>query len=629
MGLEEMKKQTFPAVSYENWKEKAVESLKGKPIESLQKTTYEGIFLKPLYCREDGQTAPDFPGCGDFRRGVDRFGYRSNKWRIAQKMEAVTAEALIEKLQTIFNSGQTAIAIEISKELVENSERLMKMLSEFCKHYPLAINAKEEQERLLLELANLVKESERETISGYLAADPLSSFSIIGFMPENTTDFFQKRTAAIIKAAEEFPNLKTVLINTSPYHNGGANAVQELGIAAAVGVFYLQTLLDKGMELEKALATFIFQFSIGASFFTEIAKLRAARVIWSKIAETFGAAPLHQGIQIAAETSAYTKTVYDPHVNLLRAGNEAFAAVLGGVQYLHVSPFDDLTGTSTFSERIARNTQLILQEEMHLQQVVDPVGGSWYIEMLTNELAKKAWEFFQQIEARGGILEALESNWLQAEIARVHEQKTKDSFTRKTSIIGTNVYANLTENGKMVKKTQLQMSVIPENQETIRIKPIPQTRLSIPFEQLRYRAEALTQKPAVGLLCLGSLKQHKPRMDYVKGFLAAGGIEGIASSPITTEAEAREFLNSCKTTHFCICSSDDLNETLGMDLLEVLKNEFPENNFYLAGLPDQERQQLWRQKGISQFIHVKSNCHELLSAMLSEMEAALNEQAKA
>ncbi|MGG5251967.1 methylmalonyl-CoA mutase family protein [Neobacillus sp. SM06] len=629
MGLNDIRNQSFPIVSYEQWKEKAEESLKGKPIESLRKTTYEGIVLKPLYCEEDLKAFVDLPGRGDFRRGLYPFGYHTNNWKIAQKISASTIEGLSEKLQAAFQKGQTAIAIEISKELAENPEHLTKMLSGFYQYYPFAIHAKEEQEKLILELENLVKESERDTITGYLAADPLSSFSLIGFMPENTTDFFQKWTAVIRKTSDEFPNLKTVLINTTPYHNGGASAVQELGIAAAAGVFYLQTLLDNEMELEKALATFLFQFSIGASFFTEIAKLRAARVIWSKIAETFGASPAHQGVQIAAETSAYTKTVYDPHVNLLRAGNEAFAAVLGGVQYLHVAPFDELTGSSAFSERIARNTQLILQKEMNLQQAVDPAGGAWYIEALTNELAEKAWEFFQQIEARGGILETLTSNWLQAEIARVHEKRTNDSFTRKTSIIGTNVYANLTENGKNVKKTSKQLAAIPENQEIIRIKPIPQTRLSIPFEQLRNRAESLTQKPAVGFICLGSLKQHKPRMDYVKGFLAAGGIEGIASSPITTVAAAREFLNSCKTKHFCICGSDDLYETFGMDLLEAVKNEFPEINFYLAGLPDQEMQQLWRQKGISQFIHVKSNCHELLSAMLSEMEASLNEQAKA
>ncbi|XJZ26154.1 methylmalonyl-CoA mutase subunit beta [Bacillota bacterium Lsc_1132] len=627
MGLNEMKNQSFPAFSYQDWKEKAEESLKGKPIEYLQKTTYEGIVLKPLYCQEDLQSAFDLPGGGDFRRGLYPFGYQTNKWRIAQKMEANTAETLIEELQAAFKRGQTAIAVEISKELAEKPELLAKSLSEFYQGNPFAIDAMEEREKLLLALASHVKESERSTVTGYIAADPLSSFPLSGFMPENSNEFFQKWAGVARKTANECPHLKTVLVNTSPYHNGGANAVQELGIAAAAGVFYLQTLLDNGMELEKALSAFIFQFSIGASFFTEIAKLRAARIIWSKIAETFGADPLSRGMQIAAETSAYTKTVYDPHVNLLRAGNEAFAAVLGGIQYLHVSPFDDLTGTSAFAERIARNTQLILQEEMHLQNVVDPAGGSWYIETLTNELAEKAWEFFQQIEARGGMLEVLKSNWLQAEIARVHEKRMIDVFTRKTSMIGTNVYANLAEKGKTAEKMRQPFSVFQG--ETFSIEPIPQTRLAIPFENLRNRAAALLQKPVVGLICLGSFKQHKPRLDFIKGFLAAGGIEGLASSPITTEAETREFLNRCETKHFCLCGSDHLYETLGFDLLESLKSEYPETIFYLAGLPEKEKQHFWEQKGISRFIHVKSNCYETLSAMLSEMEVALNEAAKA
>lgn len=625
MNLEGMKNQSFPAYSFEDWEKKAEESLKGKPIESLQKTTYEEIILKPLYCQEDLEKVPDLPGVTDFRRGLYPFGNKTNKWKIAQKIKATSAESLAEQLRAAFKRGQTAISFEVSKKILENPEVLADGLREFCHRYPFAVDAKGNQDSILKALEKQIKDA--ENISGYIASDPLAAFSVSGCLPEKTSEYFQKWAQRASETSTIFPHLKTVLVNTAPYHNGGANAVQELGIAAAAGAFYLQTLLENEMELEKALSSIVFHFSMGSSFFTEIAKLRAARIIWSKIAEAYNAKPTDQGMEISAETSTYTKTFHDSHVNLLRAGNEAFAAVLGGIQYLHVSPFDELTGAGNFSERIARNTQLILQEEMHLQNVIDPAGGSWYIESLTNELAKKAWEFFQQIEARGGIVECLQANWLQAEIARVHEKRTADIFTRKASIIGTNKYANLAEKVKVQQK-EPRLQIDPDK-NTVTFQPIPQTRLAVPFETLRKRAAALKQKPTVGMLCLGSLRQHKPRLDFVKGFLAAGGIDGVASEPVFTEAEAKQFVAAAETKHICLCGNDELYETIGFELMQTLKQLFPEHTFYLAGRPDNEKQLQWKQTGISEFIHIKSNCYETLFAMLTEMEVALNEHSEA
>lgn len=625
MGIEEMKNQAFSDFSFEEWKKMAEESLKGKPLETLQKTTYEKIILKPLYHQEDLPNILDLPGNGDFRRGMQPFGYKEQKWEIAQKLEAETPEILKEKLRSAFKRGQTAISFKHSNKLMENPVQLAEVLSEFTPQYSFAVELQTHQQEFL----NALRKN-RLKITGYIASDPMALFPVSGLMPSNPTIFFRKWAGDVKQMSGDFPNLKTLLINTSVYHNGGANAVQELGIAAAVGVFYLQTLLENGIELKKALSSIVFQFSIGASFFTEIAKLRAARIIWSKIAEIFGAEPADRGMVIAAETSVFTKTIYDQHVNLLRAGNEAFAAVLGGIHYLHVSPFDDVTAASAFSERIACNTQLILQEEMNLRNVADPAGGSWCVESLTNELAEKAWSFFQQIEARGGILEGLKTNWLQKEISFIQEKRTQDIFSRKTSIIGTNVYANLAD-----KASVNEQSVSPpftfetETTETVSIQRIPQARLSLSFEKLRGRAEGMKQKPSVGLIGLGSFKQHKVRVDFVKGFLAAGGIRAVVSEPTHTEDEALAFVATAETNHFCLCGSDDLYETLGFDLLKAVKDKYPKAIFYMAGLPEKENQLLWQQNGISKFVHVKSNCYETLSAILEEMEAALNEQAKA
>jgi methylmalonyl-CoA mutase len=622
MSLKEMIEQSFPHYHFDEWKEAAEESLKGRKLQSLQRTTYENIVLKPLYTSEDEKAASEFPGGGDFRRGIDSLGYVTNKWKVAQRISYKSLEELQEKLQLALKSGQSAVSFELSNELIEAEGVLSKLIQDY-NEYPLAIDAGEFQSKVLSLIAGC---KEGAKVTGYVAADPLSAAAAKGSDPDKITGLLEQWAESVKQADKGLPNLRTVLINAIPYHNGGANAVQELGIAAATGVFYLNQLSD--LELEQALDKMIFKFSIGSNFFMEIAKLRAARILWSKITEVYGADETKRGLQIAAETSMFTKTVYDSYVNLLRGGNEAFAAVVGGVQYLHVNPFDELTGSSPFSERIARNTQLILQEEAHLQKAIDPAGGSWYVEALTNELAQKAWEFFQEIDANGGILEVLKTNWLQEKIAEVYEKRKQDIFSRKQSIIGTNVYANLDD---LVPETTPSSEKIQNGGSAI--KPIAQLRLSQPYEELRKRAEILKQKsgiqPQVGLICLGSLKQHKARMDFVRGFLSAGGVSVLASEPIQTAEEAKVFMENASTKHFCICGTNDHYQTLGLEVLQLVNAEFADQSIYLAGLPDKEDQVTWEENKLKQFIHVKSNCYETISSILSEMEVSLNEQVQA
>jgi methylmalonyl-CoA mutase len=377
----------------------------------------------------------------------------------------------------------------------------------------------------------------------------------------------------------------------------------------------------------------IFQFSIGGNFFMELAKLRAARILWNKITQVYGADTKDRGMHITAETSSFTKTVYDPYVNLLRAGNEGFAAVVGGVQYLHITPFNDITGSSQLSERIARNTQNILKEEAYLQKVVDPAGGSWYVEALTKELAEKAWQYFQQIEAKGGMLEVLKSGWLQEEIAAVQTKREQDVFTRKQSIVGTNVYANLAESAgsAAVQISNNPLSVDRSNR--INIRKINNVRLSEPFEKLRKISEEIKSKsgskPKIGMICLGELKYYKPRLDFMRGFAAAGGIEAVDSGPITSLESAKQFILRQDTKYFCLCGSNDQYESFGHEILSTLNREFPDLTFYLAGLPEKDLQTKWASEGIKEFIHIKSNCYEILSTILIEMEVALDDRTKA
>lgn len=600
MGIDQIMAYRFPGKTMEDWKEKAEQTLKGKSIDTLTSTTYESIKLKPLYSKEDAKGA-GWPGSPDFRRGTNPPGYQGESWRVAQLISWNTAEDLAANLADSFEKGQTAISFELKKEVSAAASAV----AAYGAGWPFAVNAGELQEEFIntIEAKNGAAKME-----GYITSDPVSHMALEGDFLEN----LRKWGETISALSKKHPGLRTVMIDTVIYHNGGANAAQELAAAAAGGVFYIEQLRQAGMELNEIFDKMIFKFAVGGTFFMEIAKLRAARLIWNRIGELYGADQTSRGMVIAAETSKFTHTLADRHGNLLRTGNEAFAAVLGGVDYLHVEPFDSLEGATPFSERIARNIQLILKEESQLDKVADPAGGSWFIENLTEQLAEKAWELFGKIDSLGGIHSVLESGWLQQEIASTLEKRVSDVKSRKQSIIGTNVYANHSNEIK-----------VSAGSKSVQGKGVEQTRLTVPFEALRSRAAMLEdagQKPAIGLICLGSLKESKPRADFIDGFLAPGGIRAVRSGEIFSIDDAGDFIEKTGLSRFCLCSSDVRYKETGVELLSKLKQRLPNHSFYLAGLPEDKEE--WLSAGIEQFIHLKSNCYEFLNLLLGEMEAA-------
>ncbi|WP_313798360.1 methylmalonyl-CoA mutase family protein [Cytobacillus sp.] len=609
MTLNKMINETFEAYTLEIWEKKSEESLKGKPIASLSKNTYENILLKPLYSKEDLKinSTGQFPGQTDFRRGADPAGYLSSPWKVAQRIDAENGEELRKKLHASFERGQTAISFHLDKDIVKD---FVKIIDGIYATFAFSIEAGKDQVEVLEKLSNL---ADCDKVSGYIGRDLLQIASNDVLKQE-----YDKWSEMIQSFDKRMPNLRTILVDTSVYHKAGANAIQELAAALSTGVQHIQELLERGMSLEKILSKMVFKFSIGANFFMEMAKLRAARVLWSKIAEAYGANSEEQKMVISAETSPFTKTVYDPYVNLLRAGNEAFAGVLGGVQFLHVSPFNEPEGKTThFSDRIARNTQLILKEEAHLKNIIDPAGGSWYVESLTNELAEKAWALFLQIEEQGGMAEVLKTGWIQEQISEVMKRRNEDIFKRRQSIIGTNIYANLNDHP---------LQNVLESSEVNHA--LPNIRLSEPFEKLRKTAEKLKQsgnEPKVGLICIGELKEHKVRVDFMTGFLAPGGIQAVKSAKVDHVESALQFIQQSNLHHYVLCGTDKQYDELAQLLARLIKTNYPHVRLYLAGLPEERKQVALQQAGIVRFIHVKSNCYEILTSLLSEMEAAINE----
>ncbi|MBU8879309.1 methylmalonyl-CoA mutase subunit beta [Bacillus sp. FJAT-29790] len=619
MTINKMFEETFERQTLEAWKQKAEETLKGKSIDSLSKNTYENIQLKPLYSQEDFkvQEVSQYPGHSDYRRGANSLGYLTGEWKIAQKLEAEDDESLKRTLLSSFEKGQTAISLDTDKMNMNDFE---KVVEDIYAKYPFSIETNLHQALILSKLSQLPNSKK---ISGYIGMDPLAAAAVSGSV-QSFDEGYDEWVKVIKSADSNMPELRTILIDTCVYHKGGANAVQELAIALSTGVCHLQQLIERSVSLEKILTKMVFKFSIGANFFMEIAKLRAARFLWDKVTEAYGAKAEDRKMVISAETSSFTKTSYDPYVNLLRAGNEAFAAVLGGIQFLHVSPFNEPEGKSApFSDRIARNTQLILKEEAHMQKVADPAGGSWYVEHLTNELAEKAWAFFLQIEEKGGMAEVLKSGWIQDQIADVLKKRSKDIFQRKQSIIGTNIFANINEQPLQSEGENINSIIKVES------KRIPQLRLSEPFERLRRAAEKIRQsgrEPRAGLICLGELKEHKARADFMTGFLAPGGIQAVKSQDISNPEMVLDFIEKTNLKHYFICGTNKQYDELAVAIIRLIKEKQPNVTVFLAGLPEESNQQTLKQAGIKDFIHIRSNCYEILTSLLNEMGVASDDQ---
>ncbi|CAM3990405.1 methylmalonyl-CoA mutase family protein [Mesobacillus thioparans] len=651
MTIESMKAASFNDALFEDWQKKAAASLKGRPIESLYTHTYEDITLKPLYTKDDlpDGSAEALPGTPDYRRGIDPLGYQSESWNIANRLFYKDLQDLKAKMDSALSKGQTAISFVVKSDLFRDQQALAELFASYRNDYPLSLNAGWLQTPLLAALSMACKQAgDSSNVAGFVAADPVAEASLNGGLPKEEKAFFADWAKVLEEADQQWPQLKTVLANTVPYHDCGANAVQELAAGISTGVYLLQQLLDQGWELKKALSKFVFHFAIGSNFFMETAKLRAARILWSKIAEAYGAESGDQKMVLSAETSRYTKTIFDPYVNMLRTGNEAFAAVLGGVQYLHTGSFEEAAGTvSAFSERVARNTQLVLKSEAHLEKVADPAGGSWYIESLTNELAEKAWELFLELDDRGGIYEALKSGWLQEQIAKTADAREQDIFKRKKSIIGTNVYANLSEavsqpevqdrksqyfGGTLVESVRMiesEDSLLKRFEDIEQsFAPLESKRLSQPFEQLRFRAiglEKIGKRPVVGLICLDQLKNHKPRADFISGLLSAGGIHTLRSDEIHNVQQALDFINESNAEQFVICGDQTSYNSFGPELALEIKKE-SDVKLYLAGIPE-EKESEWNTAGIQDFLHVRSNAYQSLSSILQEMEVGTNAKA--
>lgn len=486
--LEEILKQSegktdFPSVSfdeftpptYDEWVEACNALLKGKPFDKIMYTkTYEGITFAPIYTWKTGPDAQqdilptdNYPGMGDFLRGQRVNGYKEQPWGIAQACDETLPKENNELLKHEIDRGSTVYNVRVDSATLDGVdvmdakepgdtgvsittlEDMHTLLSDLdLEHIPFMMYAGTSSLGLLALTAAAVRAQGKKisAVEGVIGANPLAQLAKNGCNAISLKESYDEMAECIRWTRKNAPKLRTIMVRSDVFSRGGAQAVQETAYTFAMAVEYIREMLKRGLSIHDIAQSIYFGFNVGATFFIEIAKLRAARVVWANIMEAFGAEEEDRAMKIHARPALFTKTIFDAGVNMLRNTTEAFSAVVGGVDTYENAPYDDTVRKGDeFSRRIARNLQIMLQEEFGMLRPIDPAGGSWAIEALTKQMAEKIWAEFQVIESKGGMTKALEEGYPQQEVAKVLAERFKNLDFRKDSAVGNNMYPNMAE----------------------------------------------------------------------------------------------------------------------------------------------------------------------------------------
>ncbi|REF00119.1 methylmalonyl-CoA mutase family protein [Thermomonospora umbrina] len=550
----------FPPAERDRWRElvKGVLRKSGAATEDtpladveglLTRRSHDGIPLGPLYTADD--TVPARPGLAPRVREVRPEGEGLAAWDVRQRHTDPDPVATNEAALTDLENGATSLWLTVGESGVPVEALARALKGVHLDLAPVVLDAgAQTTEAAEAFLALIVERGMSDTALGNLGVDPLGLAARTGVPAEVAS-----AAAPAVRCAREFPRLRAVTVDGTPYHDAGGADAEELGAALAAGVAYLRALTEAGLSVEEAFGQLEFRYAATADQFTTIAKLRAARRLWDRVAEVGGAGPVVQ--RQHAVTSSAMMTRHDPWVNMLRTTVACFAAGVGGADSVTVQPFDARLGLpDAFSRRIARNTQTLLLEESSLARVVDPAGGSWFVERLTDDLARAAWEWFTEIERAGGAAEALSSGLVADRLAATWERRRKDVARRKAPITGVSEYPDLAE-------TPPERAPAPEPPGG----GLPRVSHAQDFEALRDRSDAhlaaTGERPKVFLATLGPIAVHTARAGFAANLFQAGGIETITGEPDAFAASGARVA--------CVCSGDKVYEDRAAEAARVLK----------------------------------------------------------
>ena len=602
----------FPPVPTEKWEEVITADLKGADYErKLVWKTGEGFNVRPYYRAENlegikflGSQAGEFP----YVRGT----HAHNRWRVHQTVSVVCPKEANAEALKILNAGVDSLGFCIASADFSAADLDM-LLKDICIPAVEITFCGEKMANVAeLVLAKVEKEGiAKEDVRIAFCIDPLvKGLSSKGDFCSPNGEKCIARIVELIHKTKEYKHVRIVTVAGQTFGNSGSTIVEELAFTLSAGHDYLVRLTDAGLDVDAAARKLRFSFSVSSNYFMEIAKFRAARMLWANIVKGYGPAKnCACKMQIHAETSRWNQTVYDPYVNMLRGTTEAMSATIAGVHSLEVMPFDaSFENPTEFSKRIARNVELLLKNESHFDQVVDPAGGSYYVENLTQSIAAEAWKLFLEIEEKGGYTEAYKAGLIVERIKASAAAKDKNIATRRQTLLGANQYPNFTE---VAGKEITAESVTRKQAEGNVLVPY---RGAMAFEEMRLQVDRSGKEPKAFMLTCGNLGMARARSQFSCNFFACAGIKVIDNTYFKSIEEGAKAALESKAQIVVVCACDDdyaeaapkVKELLGGKAILVVAGA-------PACAPELEAQ------GITNFINVKSNVLDTLKFYLKEM----------
>ena len=421
----------------------------------------------------------------------------------------------------------------------------------------------------------------------------------------------------VIEAVKDYPRVRVIGVEAYAFNDAGSNISQELGFGLAMGSEYINKLVEMGLSADDAARRIKFTFAVGSTYFMEIAKFRAARMLWANIVKAYGSEKeCCQKMKIHAVTSEWNMTVYDPYVNMLRGTTEAMSAAIAGVDSLEVLPFDyPFRAPGEFSNRIARNTQSILKEEASFDKVVDPAAGSYFIENLTQSISETAWKLFTEVENMGGYVEAFKAGFIQNTIKATADARDKKIETRREIILGSNQYPNFTEKAdKDVTLEVVTRKAAPAACGTVLGQPLAKYRGAQPFEALRFATEQSGKEPVAFMVTYGNLAMCRARAQFACNFFAVAGFKVVDNNRFSSPEEGVKAALEAKADIIVACSSDDEYAEAVPQIASLVGDKAI---VVVAGEPACKEELV--AKGIENFISVKSNVLETLKGYQAKL----------
>jgi len=600
----------FPPVTTQEWMDKVTVDLKGADFEKrLVWKTNEGFNVKPFYRAEDLEgmkTTDSLPGEFPFVRGTKT----DNNWFVRQDIDVTDPQKANEKALEVLGKGITSLGFAFSGTdfTAKSMETLLKDIQLDCIELNFRTCYKEATKIATL-LVDFVKSNNfaPEKIKGSINFDPFKRMMVKGIDIDINIMAVIKE---LLEKTSEMPQLKVFGANPYLFNNAGAYCAQELGYGLAYGNEYLTLGTVAGFTAEEIAAKIKFNFGIGTNYFMEIAKFRAARLLWAQIVNAYlpeGASKESCKMNVHASTSEWNQSVYDAYVNLLRGQTETMSASIAGVDSISVTPFDNAYKASDdFSERIARNQQLLLKEEAHFDKVVDATAGSYYVENLTAAIAEEAWKVFLSVDEKGGFYAAAKEGFIQNEVNATNDKRLAAISSRREILLGTNQFPNFNEFS--LEKVEEGKKSCCCNSEKGNLSTLNFKRGSSAFDTLRMATEKSGKRPKVFMLTIGSLNMRLARAQFSGNFFACAGYEIIDNLGFETPEEGVAAARAAKADIIVICSSDDEYAELAPKTFELIGKD--KEIFAVAGAPASTED--LKAIGITNFINVRSNVLQTL-----------------